>query len=127
SQFGVLESFFLLALPVVGGIESVAGAVVGGALFATAQPVVNLFHIRLFLATGALLAFATLSRTDGMVGAVSRLFRAWRAAGRPEHAAYGSFAPDLAEHHEAPVLRLSTALPTGSRVRIRLAAREARR
>jgi len=67
SQFGVLESFFLLALPVVGGIGSVAGAVVGGALFATAQPVVNLFAIRLFLATGALLAFVA-----GLAGGRSR-------------------------------------------------------
>ena len=47
SQFGVLQSFFLLAMPVVGGIGSLVGAVVGGALLATAQPLVNEFHVRL--------------------------------------------------------------------------------
>ncbi|HVW35241.1 MAG TPA: branched-chain amino acid ABC transporter permease [Acidimicrobiia bacterium] len=127
SQFGVLESFFLLALPVVGGIESVAGAVVGGAAFATAQPVVNLFDIRLFLATGVLLAFVTLSRTDGVVGAFTRLGRAWTAAGAPEQAAYGSFAPgDAAEDPAAPPVcrvRVADSLPGGARVRLRLAGR----
>ncbi|MGH9011159.1 MAG: branched-chain amino acid ABC transporter permease, partial [Acidimicrobiia bacterium] len=39
SQFGVLQSLFLLAVPVVGGLERPAGAVVGGTLFAFAQPV----------------------------------------------------------------------------------------
>jgi branched-chain amino acid transport system permease protein len=128
SQFGVLESFFLLALPVVGGIGSVAGAVVGGALFATAQPVVNLFDVRLFLATGALLAFVTLSRTDGVVGAVTRLARAWRAAGQPAQAAYGSFAPaagvevDPVLHPPTGRVRLAAHLPAGSRLRLRFAS-----
>jgi branched-chain amino acid transport system permease protein len=131
SQFGVLESFFLLALPVVGGIGSVAGAVVGGALFATAQPVVNLFEVRLFLATGALLAFVTLSRTDGVVGAATRLFRSWRSAGRPAQAAYGSFAPSGADD-DAPVplggrVRVAGPLPAGTRLRLRFAATGDRR
>jgi branched-chain amino acid transport system permease protein len=131
SQFGVLESFFLLALPVVGGIGSVAGAVVGGALFATAQPVVNVFDVRLFLATGALLAFVTLSRTDGVVGAATRLGRAWRTAGRPVQGAYGSFAPT--EHDEtgrqppAARIRLAGDVPAGSRIRLRLASSGGRR
>jgi len=131
SQFGVLESFFLLALPVVGGIGSVAGAVVGGALFATAQPVVNVLDVRLFLATGALLAFVTLSRTDGVVGAATRLGRAWRAAGRPVQGAYGSFA--ATEHdeagHQPPAARIRLAgdVPAGSRLRLRLASSGDRR
>jgi branched-chain amino acid transport system permease protein len=122
SQFGVLQSFFLLALPVVGGIGSVTGAVVGGALFATAQPVVNVFDVRLFLATGVLLAFVTLSRTDGVVGAATRLLRAWRAAGRPTQAAYGSFVPtdDPDGSSDAPAIRLGSGLPAGSKIRIRL-------
>ena len=127
SQFGVLESFFLLALPVVGGIESVAGAVVGGALFATAQPVVNLFDVRLFLATGVLLALVTLSRTGGVVGALTRLVRAWRAAGAPEQAAYGSFAPETDDRRHRTVIRVPGGLPAGTRIRIRFAPTGGRR
>ena len=122
SQFGVLESFFPLALPVVGGIESVAGAVVGGALFATAQPVV-----RLFLATGVLLALVTLSRTGGVVGALTRLVRAWRAAGAPEQAAYGSFAPETDDRRHRTVIRVPGGLPAGTRIRIRFAPTGGRR
>jgi len=132
SQFGVLESFFLLALPVVGGIGSVAGAVVGGALFATAQPVVNVFHMRLFLATGVLLAFVTLSRTDGVVGGATRLLRSWQAAGQPEQAAYGSFAPGGADDpaETAPLggrVRVGGPLPAGTRLRLRFAPAGGRR
>ncbi|HZQ76699.1 MAG TPA: branched-chain amino acid ABC transporter permease [Acidimicrobiia bacterium] len=130
SQFGVLESFFLLGLPVVGGIGSVAGAVVGGALFATAQPVVNEFGVRLFLATGVMLAVVTLSRTDGVVGAVTRLVRAWRAAGGPAPTAYGSFAADVPASDGAsdpPVVHVPQALPAGTRLRLRFAPSGGRR
>ena len=75
SQFGVLQSFFLLALPVIGGLGSLAGGVVGGVLLATAQPIVNLFEIRLFLATGVGLVIIMLARTDGLIGFVTRTFR----------------------------------------------------
>lgn len=75
SQFGVLQSFFLLALPVIGGLGSLAGGVVGGVLLATAQPIVNVFHIRLFLATGVGLVIIMLARTDGLIGFVTRSFR----------------------------------------------------
>ncbi|HEY3239618.1 MAG TPA: hypothetical protein VGL92_08645, partial [Acidimicrobiia bacterium] len=123
SQFGVLESFFLLSLPVIGGIESLAGAVVGGALFATAQPMVNLFDVRLFLATGALLAFVTLSRTGGVVGAVTRLHQAWRETGVPARAGAGSFAPagvdSTADRRASARVRLIADLPAGSRLRLR--------
>jgi hypothetical protein len=123
SQFGVLESFFLLSLPVIGGIESLAGAVVGGALLATAQPMVNLFDVRLFLATGALLAFVTLSRTGGVVGAVTRLHQAWRETGVPARAGAGSFAPagvdSTADRRASARVRLIADLPAGSRLRLR--------
>ncbi|HVV35970.1 MAG TPA: branched-chain amino acid ABC transporter permease [Acidimicrobiales bacterium] len=73
SQFGVLQSFFLLALPVIGGLGSLAGGVVGGVLLATAQPIVNLFHVRLFLATGIGLVLIMLARTDGLIGFATRV------------------------------------------------------
>jgi branched-chain amino acid transport system permease protein len=132
SQFGVLESFFLLALPVIGGIESLAGAVIGGVLFATAQPLVNLFEVRLFLATGVLLALATLSHTDGVVGAFMGLRRAWREATQPAQAGLGSFAPpatDGVAGDGAPSgrVRVTGDLPAGSRLRLRFAAAGDRR
>ncbi len=124
SQFGVLESLFLLALPVIGGIGSLAGAVVGGILFATAQPVVNLFDVRLFLATGAALALVTLSRTDGVVGAAGRLVRGWRAAAGPP-AANASFQPvaldGAGDHPPSTRVRLVSDLPAGTRLRLRFA------
>ena len=125
SQFGLLQSFFLLALPVVGGLGSMAGAVVGGLLLATAQPVVNVFEIRLFLASGLLLTLVTLSRTDGLTGAVTRLVRAGRSAARPGEALrYGSFVPDdlLAPPRRRPLVRVRPVapLPPGTPVRLRV-------
>lgn len=131
SQFGVLQSFFLLALPVIGGIESLAGAVVGGVFFAIAQPVVNLFEVRLFLATGVALAATTLAHTDGVVGGLTRLGRAWREAAGPERAAVGSFAQSTAsgqgEGAPAGSVRLIGAVPSGTRLRLRLVAAGGRR
>jgi branched-chain amino acid transport system permease protein len=125
SQFGLLQSFFLLALPVVGGLGSLAGAVVGGLLLATAQPVVNVFEIRLFLASGLLLVLVTMSRTDGLTGAVTRLLRAGRSAARPGEAVhYGSFVPDelLAPPQRRPRIRVRPLDPLspGTLLRLRL-------
>lgn len=93
SQFGVLNSFFLLALPVIGGLGSSTGAVVGGVLLATAQPIVNLFEIRLFLATGIGLVLIVLARTDGIVGYAQRLIQQFRTLSSPRSRA-GSFVPE---------------------------------
>jgi branched-chain amino acid transport system permease protein len=110
SQFGVIQSFFLLALPVIGGLETLGGAVVGGILLATAQPIVNEFHVRLFLASGVLLVFSTLSRTGGVVGAALNIVRSFREQLRPETAQqrYGSFVPDASapENGKPPHARL---------------------
>ena len=94
-QFGILQSFFLLALPVVGGLESLWGAVVGGAFLATAQPLVNVFHVRLFLASSVALILVALSGYDGVTGMVAALFRSVGDAvtGR-ERVRYGSFVPE---------------------------------
>jgi branched-chain amino acid transport system permease protein len=96
-QFGILQSFFLLALPVVGGLESLWGAVVGGAFLATAQPLVNVFHVRLFLASSVALILVALSGYDGVTGMIAALYRSVRDAvsGR-ESVRYGSFVPEAA-------------------------------
>jgi branched-chain amino acid transport system permease protein len=125
SQFSLLQSFFLLALPVVGGLGSLAGAVVGGLLLATAQPVVNVFGMRLFLASGLLLVLVTMSRTDGLTGAVTRLVRTGRWAARPgQIVRYGSFVPDelLAPPQGRLLLRVRATEPLspGSALRLRL-------
>lgn len=122
SQFGVLSSFFLLALPVIGGLGSLTGAVVGGVLLATAQPVVNLFGIRLFLATGIGLVIIVLARTDGVVGAVQKLAAEVRAIHDPPIRA-GSFVPVVdAAPEQPPVLhvRIRGAGPHPIRLRYRL-------
>jgi branched-chain amino acid transport system permease protein len=129
SQFGVLQSLFLLALPVVGGLEHPAGAVVGGTLFAFAQPVCNAFGLRLFLVTGLLVIFVVLSRSDGITGLVRRFVTGFTEALHGEAAArYGSFVPDRAGAGRAngngaahPRLHLDGPLPAGSRLHVRLA------
>ncbi len=131
SQFGVLSSFFLLALPVIGGLGSLSGAVVGGVLLATAQPIVNLFGVRLFLATGVGLVLIVLARTDGIVGAVQRLVTEAREIANPPRRA-GSFVPaDADEQVAEPVVAVRVragggAAPAGTVVRrARLRLREA--
>ena len=130
SQFGVLQSLFLLALPVVGGLEHPAGAVVGGALFAFAQPVCNAFGLRLFLVTGLLVIFVVLSRSDGITGLVRRFVTGFQDALYGEAAArYGSFVPEGVGGSSAggngvahPRVHLDGPLPAGSRILVRLAA-----
>jgi len=78
-QFGILQSLFFLALPVIGGLESLVGAVIGGFVLAVAQPVVNALHLRLFFTAGIMLSVVLLSRTGGVVGLVRRL---WSSARR---------------------------------------------
>lgn len=119
SQFGVLNSFFLLALPVIGGLGSLSGAVVGGVLLATAQPIVNLFEIRLFLATGIGLVLIVLARTDGIVGGVQKVIAEFRAATSPPTRA-GSFVPAGLAEVEDPTPRLRVKVRgTGRPVRVR--------
>ena len=78
TNFGVLQSWFFLAMPLVGGLQSIAGAVVGGALFAAAQPLTNELGIRLYLTSGVLVIFVLLSRTGGVVGLVQSLVAGFR-------------------------------------------------
>lgn len=108
-QFGVLQSLFLLSMPVLGGTGSLFGAVIGGAFLATAQPLVNLFHVRIYLASSAALIVVLLSGFDGITGMLSTLGHAVRTAmGAPETARYGSFVPE-AEAAATPRVRVRLA------------------
>jgi branched-chain amino acid transport system permease protein len=123
-QFGILQSFFLLALPVVGGLESLWGAVVGGAFLATAQPLVNVFHVRLFLATAVALILVALSGYDGVTGMIAALYRSVRDAitGR-ERVRYGSFVPEAAVEangHAHAHVRIRGEPVPGSMLRLRV-------
>jgi hypothetical protein len=113
-----------LALPVVGGLESLAGAVVGGAFLATAQPLVNLFHIRLFLATSVALILVALSGHDGATGMTRQLWNAVAdALGLRTRIRYGSFVPDepVVTNGKAHArIRLHGEAPPGSLVRLRI-------
>jgi len=128
SQFGVLASLFLLALPVVGGLGHPAGAVVGGTLFAFAQPVTNAFGVRLFLVTGLLVMLVVLSRSDGISGMARRLAQSFADAVHGEAAArYGSFVPDADTEADGPSatgprprVTLDSPLPAGARLRLRV-------
>jgi branched-chain amino acid transport system permease protein len=126
SQFGVLQSFFLLALPVIGGLETLAGPIVGGVIMGTSQPMVDAFHLRLFLVSGLLLVGVTLARNDGLVGLVQRLVRSAREELAPQTlAVHGSFLPDdivpVDTSDLPPRIRArGPALPKGTRVRFRL-------
>jgi len=128
SQFGVLQSLFLLALPVVGGLGHPAGAVVGGTLFAAAQPVTNAFGMRLFLVTGLMVVIVVLSRSDGLSGMVRRIMNAFSEAVHGETAArYGSFVPEAPAALDGygagrPTVTFAAAPPPGARLRLRLAA-----
>ncbi len=78
TNFGVLQSWFFLAMPLVGGLQSVAGALVGGVLFAAAQPLTNELDVRLYLMSGVLVILVLLSRTGGVVGLVQSVAANWR-------------------------------------------------
>ena len=128
AQFGVLQSLFLLALPVIGGLETLAGPIVGGVIMGTSQPLVDAFDLRLFLVSGLLLVAVTLARSDGLVGLVIRLWRSAREQLAPQTVPrYGSFLPEEAVGEQAgnsgaaPRVRLRVpALPAGARLRLRI-------
>jgi branched-chain amino acid transport system permease protein len=123
-QFGILQSFFLLALPVVGGLESLAGAVFGGTFLATAQPLVNLFHIRLFLASAVALILVASSGFDGVTGMARAVLESVRRAASAEgRLRYGSFVPErpeAANGHARGRVRVAGEVPAGSVLRLRL-------
>jgi branched-chain amino acid transport system permease protein len=127
-QFGVFQSLFYLAMPVLGGAEAILGALIGGSFLATGQPLVNLFDVRLYLVSSVALLLMLLSGYDGVVGMLQAARRTLTDALRGEPIRYGSFVPDdPADHarrppviHAAAADDLADGLPAGSRVRARL-------
>lgn len=125
-QFGVIQSLFYLAMPVLGGAEALLGAIFGGVFLATGQPLVNEFDVRIYLATSAVLLLMLLSGYDGVVGMLKAGRNALTDAIRGEPVRYGSFLPeDEISTAKAPVVHASAAepLPAGAVVRVRLARR----
>jgi branched-chain amino acid transport system permease protein len=127
-QFGILQSLFYLAMPVLGGAEALLGAIIGGTFLATGQPTVNEFDLRLFLVTAIVLLLMLLSGYDGVIGMLKAARKAVADAVRGEPVRYGSFLPDdEKEVKGAPVVRatideqdIDYAPVTGTRVRVRL-------
>jgi len=122
-QFGVLQSLFYLAMPVLGGAEALPGALIGGSFLATGQPLVNLFDVRLFLATAVVLLLMLRSGYDGVIGMLHAARKAIAEAVRGEPMRYGSFLPESAiEKAGAAVVHATTEAPPqrDSIVRVRL-------
>lgn len=115
NQFGILQSMFLLALPVIGGLESLLGALIGGAVLAIAQPVVNALGVRLYLTSGILLAAILLARTGGIVGLNRRLLGVLPALLQPGESR-------SAPAHRPPQLRvvMRRGVTPGTTVRLRV-------
>lgn len=127
-QFGILQSLFYLAMPVLGGAEALLGAIIGGTFLATGQPTVNEFDVRLFLATAVVLLLMLLSGYDGVIGMLKAAKKAVADAVRGEPVRYGSFLPEEEKAVKgAPVVRAAVdeqdidyAPVTGTRVRVKL-------
>jgi hypothetical protein len=84
-------------MPVLGGLESLFGALIGGTFLATAQPLVNVFHVRIYLASSAALILVLLSGFDGVTGMVRAfVHNARQAVAPPDQVRYGTFVPDEA-------------------------------
>lgn len=127
-QFGVLQSLFYLAMPVLGGAEALLGAVVGGIFLATGQPMVNEFDVRLYLVTSVVLLLTLLSGQDGVIGMLRTARKSVADAIRGEPIRYGSFLPeDETEDALAPPVmaaRAAAPIPVGTTVRVRFSTPE---
>lgn len=100
-QFGILQSWFFLAMPVIGGLSSVAGAILGAVILAFAGTLTDTLDVRLFLASGALTVAVLLMRTEGLVGWLVRLHADLRRAAGMEPELAATFLPQA---HTAPSL-----------------------
>lgn len=126
-QFGVLQSLFYLAMPVLGGAEALLGAVFGGVFLATGQPMVNEFDVRLYLVTSVVLLVVLLSGQDGVMGMLRTARRSLAEALRGEPIRYGSFLPEeeVEDALAPPRMRAEVPepIPVGSAIRVRLTPR----
>ncbi|MHB8467013.1 MAG: branched-chain amino acid ABC transporter ATP-binding protein/permease [Acidimicrobiales bacterium] len=83
SQFKFTVSFFFLAIPVVGGLQSLGGAVAAAILFGTLSDVFFRFtslNGYLDLVSGLLLALVLLLYPGGLAAAPADVMRAWKWA-----------------------------------------------
>lgn len=113
-QFGILQSWFFLAMPVIGGLSSMAGAILGATILAFANTLTEALDLRLYLASGALTVTVLLLRTEGLVGWLVRVGHDLRRAAGQEPTLAASFLPEGDTTRELPHRRVrTTALPTG--------------
>lgn len=116
-QFGVLQSWFFLAMPVIGGLSSMAGALLGATMLAFAGTLTDLLELRLFLASGVLTIGVLLLRTEGLVGWMKRLVRDVRRAAGAEAELAATFLPASHTVPTTPRRRVTLdVLPVGARV-----------
>jgi branched-chain amino acid transport system permease protein len=119
-QFGILLSLFFLAMPVIGGIEFLSGALVGGALLASAQPLFNTLNVRLYLASGLLLTLVFALRTGGVVGLFASVARdVRRLEARSNDEGMTSFLPEDRPTPPRVRVRFHERPPSDSIVKIR--------
>ena len=89
-----------------------------------AQPLVNVFHVRLFLATAVALILVALSGYDGVTGMVRALIASVRDAfGGQERVRYGSFVPEAPAETNGKAhvhVRVKGTAAPGSIVRLRV-------
>ncbi len=94
--FAFQTSIYILLMPVIGGIGTVWGAVLGGVVFGVVeeQLVANFPQIHLLL-YGSLLILIILAEPDGLAGLLGKLFRRLRTPKRNDDGAHsGSRKPD---------------------------------
>jgi len=94
--FAFQTSIYILLMPVIGGIGTVWGAVLGGAVFGIVeeQLVANFPQIHLLL-YGSLLILIILAEPDGLAGLLGKIFRRLRTSKREDDSAdSGSGKPD---------------------------------
>lgn len=115
-QFGILQSWFFLAMPVIGGLSSVAGALVGATLLAFAGMLTDVLGVRLFLASGVLTVAVLLLRTEGLIGWLQRMRGDLRRAAGLEQELATSFLPSSDAAPAEPRRRVALEVPPAGAV-----------
>ncbi len=82
SQFGITQAVYYLAIAVVGGMQSPAGAIVGSAVFVLVPEFLQAFQTYLGLVFAMMLLMFIVLRPNGLVSLVSILLQMMRAGKR---------------------------------------------
>ena len=82
SQFGITQAVYYLAIAVVGGMQSPAGAIVGSAVFVLVPGFLQAFQTYLGLVFAMMLLMFIVLRPNGLVSLVSILLQMMRAGKR---------------------------------------------